>query len=299
MIVNGQPPTAKALVYKSPTVAPATITLQPTGTPVPTMTPFPTIDYRATDQAYTLLMEQERNRAIEIQLKHDEEMLKNQVELARVYATGTAFGTEIAIQQAQLTSNAGMMTAQSDRLTATANAPTQIVAMNNSIRAVKNSKRDDVIFMIVAVSFSFFAVAMGVFLFWKMRTITAADIARQEAPTEYRSHDPVTVTIRDEKDPGKTEHYIFPCTDEQLTELAEMVVNGERTFGYNRMETKSRTFRNQRDVLEKTRLVLEKAKLAANTHNGESVVNDRGVAFFEDWFDSRQLPDNFEIGETV
>ena len=82
MIVNGKPPTAKALTYKTSTVAPVTITLQPTGTPVPTMTSFPTIDYRATDQAYTLLMEQERNRAIESQLKHDDEMIKQQLEIA-------------------------------------------------------------------------------------------------------------------------------------------------------------------------------------------------------------------------
>lgn len=296
MIVNGKPPTAKALVYKTSTIVPVTITFQPTGTPAPTMTSFPTVDYRATDQAYTLLMEQERNRAIEIQLKHDEEMLKNQVELARVYATGTAFGTEIAIQQAQLTSDAGMMTAQSNQLTATANAPTQIVAMNNSIRAVKNSKRDDIIFMIVAISFSFFAVSMGVFLFWKMRTITAADIARQEATTEYQPPEVpegLTPYVREDHGSGDFTKWFVPCTPEQMTEIWELVVNGERNFAINRLETTTRTLR--RPVLTKLRKWLRQNDFATELGAGEIALNDRFVAFVEKWGEDHELEEGYQF----
>lgn len=80
-------------------------------------------------------------------------------------------------------------------------------------------------------------------------------------------------------------------------ELAEMVVNGRYTFGYNDMEQNSRTFRGQRQTLKETREVLEALKLAIHTDNDESVVNHRGKQFFEYVFETRELPEGFQIGE--
>lgn len=290
MIVNGKPPTAKALVYKTSTVAPVTITLQPTGTPVPTMTSFPTIDYRATDQAYTLLMEQERNRAIEIQLKHDEEMIKQQLEITRLNGTATAAGTMIAMVNAENTLTAGKLTAVSVIATSTAEAPMQAAQLLQVATNAKHEKRDNIIYISVAIATIIFliAVPMGVFRLAKAQ--------EQKATTEYQPPEVpegLTPYVREDHGGGDFTKWFVPCTPEQMTEIWELVVNGERNFAINRLETTTRTLR--RPVLTKLRKWLRQNDFATELGAGEIALNDRFVAFVEKWGEDHELEEGYEF----
>lgn len=274
----------------------------PTNTPVsfPTMSPFPTIDYRATDQAYQLQMEQQRNDMIKVQLAHDEQMLAQQVELARINATAEYAPTQVALIVAQNTLTSGQLTAVSIHATSTAQVPTMIVAVSNSLRTVQNSKRDDIIFVIGAGAVILFLLTGSFFFVRKAKSIKAAEIMHELQRDDNRQAVGLDVTLRDERDQAKSEHYQLPCSMEQLIELAEMVVNGARSFPYNHMESNSRTFKNRRDDLRAVRDVLDKARLVTtNVRTGEGFVSERGVQFFEWVFDNRDLPDGFELGEEV
>lgn len=264
-----------------------------TSAPFPTMTPFPTIDYRATDQAYQLAMEVQRNDMIKTQLAHDEEMMVQQVELARINATAEYAPTQVALIVAQNTLTSGQLTAVSIHATSTAQVPTMIVAVSNSLRTVQNSKRDDIIFVIGAGAMILFLLTGSFFFVKKAKSIKAAEIMYTLQENEQNNRPGIDVTLRDDKDPAKSTHVTMPCTMNQLLELSEMVVNGRYTFAYNDMERNSRTFRNQRDVLKATRDALEKAQLAVHTASDESVVNHRGKQFFEFVFENHKLPEGF------
>lgn len=283
-------PIVQALTYKTNTVLPMTTTPQATGTPYPTVSPFPTVDYRATDQAWQLSMEHERGEIIKAQAAHDEEMMRQQVNLVSIGATGTAYGTEVSLQQSMLTHDAGMMTAQSARITATAHAPTQVVAMSNSIRAVENSKRDDIISTIGVLVLIFFLLSLSLFLLKKTVTLNTADYinGQQEEPEPKEPPH-----LREDRGSGDFSKWYVPCSEQQLTELAEMVVNGERTLAINRIETTSRTLK--RPVLTKLRKFFRMNDFAIELGGGEISLNDRAVCFIQGWFDNHELEQGYQF----
>lgn len=270
----------------------------PTDTPMATMTPLPTIDYRATDQAYQLQMEAQRNDMIKAQLAHDEEMLRQQVELARINATATAAGTQMVMVNDANTLQAGQLTAVSIQATSTAEAPQQAAALLQVQTNAKNAEANNIAFWIGLSFMCLFLLTGSYFFVKKAKSIKAAEIMHELQRDDTRQAVGLDVTLRDEKDPVKSEHYQLPCSMEQLIELAEMVVNGARSFPYNHMESNSRTFKNRRDDLRAVRDVLDKARLViTNVRTGEGVVSERGAQFFEWVFDNRDVPDGFELGE--
>lgn len=270
----------------------------PTDTPMPTMTPFPTIDYRATDQAYQLAMEQQRNDMIKAQLAHDEEMLRQQVELARINATATAAGTQMVMVNDANTLQAGQLTAVSIQATSTAEAPQQAAALLQVQTNAKNAEANNIAFWVGLSFICLFLLTGSYYFVKKAKGIKAAEIMHDLEASEQKeqlNRPGVSVTLRDEAEPAKSNHYLFPCSMVQLMELAEMVVNGRYTFAYNDMERNSRTFRNQRDILRDTRETLEAAKLAVHTDSDESVINHRGKQFFEFVFENHELPEGFQF----
>lgn len=273
-----------------------------TGTPMPA----PTIGYEATIQVAQATADEARRVNAMVTAEFEQrvqEQLQITAEAGRQYFaiqswTATAALTSIPLtmtqQVADNTRIANNQAIASGQLTATYQAPTQMAA----VMLVRTQAQFATIDRVARVFFMVAAgIAMLMLVVWFVRNPI---LPREENDEQEKQPDHTEIWIRDEKDHGaKSEHFVFPCTDEQLTELAEMVMNGARTFGYNRMETGSRTFRGQRETLEQTRLILEKARLATNTHAGESVINERGVAFFEQWFETHEMPDGFEITDPL
>ena len=247
----------------------------------PTPTPFPTIDYRATDQAYQLQMEQQRNDMIKAQLAHDEEMMKQQVLLASINATATYAGTQVAMQQTQDVIAIGKQTLEAGQMTATAQAPMMIVSLANSENKVKHMQTDYIINMIGVGSVAGLCIVLVWFLIWKMRTFATIPPPNN---TEYQTPivpEGFTPYIREDHGGGDFTKWFVPCTEEQMTEIWELVVNGERNFAINRLETNTRTLK--RPTLTKLRKWFRANEFATELGAGEIALNDRAVAFIEKW----------------
>lgn len=288
MLTSVKPPISSAQAMNE-VVLPTSSPL-PTDTPYPTSTALPTVDYRATDQAYTLLMEQERNRMIEIQLQHDENMMVQQVELARIGATQTYMPTMIALVNAENTLTAGQLTSVSIIATSTAEAPIHAAQLLQVATNAKNEKRDSIIYVSVAIATVIFliSVPMGVFRLAKAQ--------EQKRDTEYQPSvlpDGLQPYIREDRGNGDFGQWMVPCTPEQMTEIWELVVNGERNFGINRIESTSRTLR--RPTLVKLRKWLRENKFATELPAGEIALNDRAVAFIEKWGEDHELEEGYEF----
>lgn len=264
----------------------------PTNTFEPTYTPFPTVDYRATDQAYQLAMEQERNRMIEVQLQHDENMLAQQVELARVNGTATAAGTQIAQVSTQNAIAVWNLTLESSHITSTAEAPAQAAKLLQVATNAKNEKRDNIIYVSIAIAVIIFLVGVpsGVWRYVKLQEKRATTEYQPETPTVPEG---LTPYIHEDKSGGDFERWYVPCTPDQMTEIWELIVNGERNFGINRIETTSRTLR--RPTLVKLRKWLRENKFATELGAGEIALNDRFVAFVEKWGEDHELEEGYQF----
>lgn len=171
----------------------------PTNTPEPTMTPFPTVDYQATDQAYQLAEQQERNRMIEVQLQHDEAMLAQQVELARVNGTATAAGTMVALANAQSTLESGRLTAIAIQATSTHEAPeqaAQLLQVQDDAKHFQGQRIKENIAYAVAI---LFVLSLTVLIIRKAIVINAAYIEKveQEARKDAEARKPVEAPVVD------------------------------------------------------------------------------------------------------
>jgi len=190
----------------------------------------------------------------------------------------------------------GNQTMQASQMTATAQAPTLIVAMANSRNIAEHVKTDYIIGIVFKIVMTFFIIVLGVFLIWKMRTVTTADIMRDlkkaEEP-EPEIPEGLTPYIREDHGSGDFTKWFVPCNEEQMTEIWELVVNGERNFAINRLETTTRTLR--RPVLTKLRKWLRQNQFATELPAGEIALNDRAVAFIEKWGEDHELEEGYEF----
>jgi hypothetical protein len=283
--------------------------LSPTPQPTQTEIPSATIGYQETaiiaqqtameavrvNAIITAEFEQRAFAQLQLTAEHDRQVHE-------IYSwTQTAALTSVPLTATQQyhhnTQVANSQNIIAGQLTSTHEAPTQMAAIINIQNMEKFSIMDH---GARAFLMGTSGLAFLLLIIWFIRNPVLPRPEPQQADEEVDKPKSIEFVLRDEKDPWKSQHFALPCSEEQLTELAELVMNGQRTFGYNRMETKSRTFRGPsgREDLEKTRAVLEKARLANNTHAGESVVNERGVQFFEQWFETHELPDGYAFSKS-
>lgn len=285
-----------------------------TMTPVPTDTPVPspTIGHAETAAAFqqdAINAQQTANAAIaanaaitaEFEVRVQEQLnLTAEADRRNFEIAGwtqTAAPTSIALTSTAQLIVIGQQTLQAGQMTATANAPTQIVAMAKAQVEADNAKGAYwvSVFGISSVIFVIFSVGVYLLLLTRRPVIIKRE---SEQPAHYVQPSQIEVTIRDEKHPEKTTHRVIPCSLDQLMELAEMVVNGVRSFPYNAMEKESRTFKGQRETLRNVRDVLDGLEFVVTSpRTGEGMVDSRGVSFFEEVFSNHQLPDGFEFGE--
>jgi hypothetical protein len=274
----------------------ATPTFIPTHTPVPTAT----VGYEATIMVAQATADEARRVNAQATAQHESYLLA-QMQLtadaeSRHYEmlswTVTAGPTVIpltATQQAaantQMANNQNLLAAQ---ITATHAAPTQYAAMVQ----IQDSMRYAAVDRFVRMGF---LCVIGLFLLsmvWFMRRY-APPAPKPDAPMPTE----IVVQIRHNNGQGtfSQQRLVIPCAPDQLTELAEMAANGEKKFGINRLESSSRTFRNQRATLIAVRQFLIDNGFVITDANGTITLNAAGEEFLASWFDVHKLPDEYEF----
>ncbi len=294
------------------------VSTRPAAKPTRTPEPTATIGYAATSDAYrdealTAVADSQNaiataNKAMEInaattseyearelaktQMVHDEIMAKEASYQESIRATGTAFPTAIAIIGTQQKIDTAKLTLQAGQLTATKEAPTQYAAMVNAKNAEKYGWMNYIALLIVALVFCGF---FGVLTAWIIRNpILPKSQPASEKEAWLKDKDgKIETPVYVEKQDGNVKRYVVPCSPEQLTELSELAVNGEKTLGINRLENNSRTLR--RSVLYQLREFLTLNTFAVDAGAGQIALNDRGVAFLTAWFDDHKMPDEYSF----
>lgn len=277
-------------------------TQYPSPTPVPSNTPVPspTIGYAATIAVAQSTADEARRINAEVTAQHEAQVLsqlqltaaqeQRALELARM--TAQAAPTIYPMTQTQQAAlNAQIATGQAvlaGQLTATFQAPTQraaMVAAEIDTEYLAWSRRID---LFAKASIGLFAFVVSVLIIHRLRTPDAKPV---QMPSE------TVIQMRQNTGAGTwtQSRVVVPCTPEQMTELAEMVVNGEKRFGINRIESTSRTFRGQRNTLMAVRELLAENGLAIRTDDGLITLNERGEEFFARWFEEHNLPDAYEF----
>jgi hypothetical protein len=277
----------------------ATPTFRPTETPIPTST----IGYEATIYVAQATADEARRVNAQATAAHEQHILsivqitaaqdaRNQEILSWTQiAAPTVIPLTATMQVVINTQVAEGEKRVADMMTSTFQAPTQYAAMVNAQTNAQYASAMRVVDVFGKAAIGVFCIGLAVFLFrWKPPA--AKPVA--EMPTE------TVVQIRRDKgngDFGQT-RAVVPCSPEQLSELAEMAVNGEKRFGINRLETQSRTFKGQRPVLLAVRQFLIDNGLVISDDSGITL-NADGAAFLTGWFDSHQLPGEYEFREST
>lgn len=276
-----------------------------------TPSPLPTVDYAASLQASDMT----RVSAVE-----------TANEAGRINAAATADHEQILVMQGQQTLDAAQLTAEKENVefvktaiaatvlptiipltstqqvivntkvsaerTATKEYPTQIVSVALSENAAKCGMPCYLFSFFPGCAIGVFCVGLVIYLFVRIKM----DMRTQET---QGIKPPPTITDSMYRVGKELGHYKLknevPCSPEQFTELAELVVNGERNFAINRLENNSRTLR--RSMLYQMREFYLSNNLANEGTPGQIVLNEEGREFHVYWFDNHELPDEYRFVE--
>jgi len=276
-------------------------TQYPTSTPYPTNTFIPTvtIGYEST-LAIAQATADEARRINAVVTSEYEQRVLEQLQMTaeedrriqeRLSWTATAALTSIPLTQTQQSVINTQIPMQNNlalaQLTATAQAPTQIAALiqaQESVQFVRLNNIANVVGKVAAIAF----VLAFIYFCLKFPVQPKQELVEQPSET-------VVVMKQNNGQATNWKRLVIPCSPEQLTELAELAVNGEKKFGINRLETQSRLFRSQRETLLKVREWLQINKFVIQDENGSVTLNADGETFFTEWFELHKLPDTYEF----
>jgi len=288
---------APAFAQQQPTEYAA---VSPTFIPTRTIIPTTTIGYESTlaiaqstaDEARRInaqvTSEAEQRLLSYAQLTADADARAHEVAMWTQIAGATVIpltATAAVVERTQIAAAQNIVAAG---YTQQAYAPTEYAAMVQGQATAQFATINEIIKIIAMILTCVFLLA-GISYF-----------VRHAPREEVEQVEPVAteVWIRSEKDNGaKSTLLTVPCTAEQLTELAELAANGEKKFGINRLEQTSRTFRSQRETLILVRQFFVENKMVIPDANGTVTLNADGEAFLAGWFESHQLPDEYEFTE--
>ena len=187
------------------------------------------------------------------------------------------------IPQAQLIAAAQM--------TATKNAPAQMIAIENAQNYVKYAEANQVAGVVGKMSIGVFVIGVLVFMF-------RFPMANKSETLEKESQLETVVWIKNEKDAGaKSSRLVIPCTPEQLTELAENITQGKKTLGINQWEGKDTSF--TRDVILHVRSWLRDNLFVTPTDDGQLAPTGELFDFLCGWLETKKLPDEYEFSEVI
>lgn len=279
---------------------PVTASLIPTYTPIPSAT----IDYYSTaiiaqqtaDEArrvnaiITAEFEQRLQEQMMVTAEHERNVMQIYQWTAQAEPTYIPLtATQQAFVNAQIPVKQTMM---ADQLTATEVAPTQLVAMIDAENYRKYGDIDNKVRIFAIAAIGIFAICIAIYLL---------RVPVQSSVMQEQSHDAETVVQMKTTNSGypRLRRIVIPCSEAQLTELAENLTQGRRTLGINQWEGRNTLW--NRDVFLHFRAWLRKAEEHGNvvfvtpTEDGQLAPTDDLFDFLRGWLESRRLPDGYEF----
>lgn len=287
--------------------------LTPAATATATVSPTPTVGWQATavaaqataDEAMridTASTAAEKDR-VQVQLgwTAQADMWTAQSD----QATATAYGTSVPLTSTarveDMTATSAYMTLTSNQMTATEHAPTQVVAMIDAQNYEEYGALDFVIRLFVLAGLGVFLFGVGIFAFFNKPMGMGKPVKQPAAPAQK---DPdliplkqqgtvVQYTTNNGQGFGQDLVYKIPCSREQLSELADRVINKNETLGVNRWEGEKSLL--TRAVILRLRHFFMVNKLAVSSGAGRVALNDAGLTFLRDWLESNALPHSYSF----
>ena len=220
-------------------------------------------------------------------------------------ATATAYGTSVPLTSTarveNMTATSAYMTLTSNQMTATEHAPTQVVAMIDAQNYEEYGALDFIIRLFVLAGLGVFLFGVGIFALFNKPMGMGKPVKQPVAPAQK---DPdliplkqqgtvVKYTTNNGQGWGKDLLYKIPCSHEQLSELADRVINKNETLGVNRWEGEKSLL--TRAVILRMRNFFVVNKLAVSSGAGRVALNDAGLTFLRDWLESNALPHSYSF----
>ncbi len=253
----------------------------------------------------------EQRAQAQLQMTHEYEM-----QVFEVYAwTMTMAPTSIpltATQQAAL--NIQIPTQQAiarAEMTKVKEAPTQIHAMIEAEQYAKYWPVEFMIRMFAFMALGVFLIGLGVFAYRQAQSmapvvtapeptaIPEMDPVPQVVRTYQAASTPVTVTDNAGGGFGTTYKYSVPCSPEQLTELAEKILSGEKNKTLAINEWEGADTKMTRATLVRLRSWLQTNRFAESIGAGRVVLATTGENFLRGWLDAQQLPTEYDFEKGI
>lgn len=303
--------TEAAIPLGTPEISVPTETVTPT--PTSTHEPTPTVGYQATAIAAQQTADAANRLMVEATSEHERrqyELLAFTAEAERrqmwLYGeTATAAMTAIPATQTQAAMMAdAIATQQSIMITSqvmTQRAPTMIVALANATSQAQFARIDAIVRIFALFGLGCFMLGIGLWLLRSPPKIVerAEDVHIPDAPEDPIIH-PIdlgtVITVKNDQGGGfvSASKMMVPCTPEQLTELAEGLISGNKTLAINQWEGKmSVTF--TRDVYILMRNFMQANRLVRSDRAGRLMLTADGEAFFRAWLEQRSIPPSYEF----
>lgn len=286
----------------------------PVATATITITPSPTVDWKGTaivaqataDEARRLDTQATAAEKDRIQQQLGWTAQADMWTAQSSQATATAFMTAVPLtstaRSVDLTANAANMTLASGQMTAVKEAPTQVKAMADAKIYEEYGETDFIIRLFVLGALGVFLLGVGLFALGARSKEGAK--AGSAAPNQGKA-DPGLIPLRQEPETvvkvktdngqgfGRDLLLTVPCTREQLTELADGVINGDVTLGVNNWEGKKTLL--TRAVIGRLRHFFEVNKMAMRDAAGRVTLTEDGLAFLHGWLQRGKLPYSYSF----
>lgn len=305
MLIGCGAPVAQAAEAGTPAVQRS---LTPAATATVTVSPTPTVDWQGTAVIAQQTADEARRlntaaTAAYEQRLHEESGWTAQADIWTAQAaqsTATAYLTSVPLTSTarveDMTANSAQMTLTSNQMTATEHAPTQVVAMIDAQNYEEYGELDFVIRLFVLAGLGVFMFGVGIFALFN-KPLGVGKPGRQTTAPAHKEPDliplknPATVvqySTNNGQGFGQDFVYKIPCSHEQLSELADRVINQKETLGVNRWEGEKSLL--TRAVILRLRHFFMANKLAVSSGVGRVALNDAGLKFLRDWLESNALP---------
>jgi len=191
----------------------------------------------------------------------------------------SAINTQVPRQQALM----------SGALTATKEAPTQMVAMTNAENYSRYWMVEFVLRMFIFVGMSVFLFGIGAFAFYKRKGQEEENIVDEILQELPQTETVLRVETNHDTAFPTMSRMIVPCTPNQFTELVKGVLTDGKTLGINQWEGAESVF--TRDEFTPVRNWLLSNRLAQHSSGrGALMLTAEGESIFIEWLNSYTLP---------
>lgn len=286
----------------------------PVATATITITPSPTVDWKGTaivaqataDEARRLDTQATAAEKDRIQQQLAWTAEANQWTAQANQWTATAALTSIpltstqqSVVNTQVPIDQALMAGQ---LTATKEAPTQMMAMIDAKIYEEHGETDFLIRMFVLGALGVFLLGIGLFALaarpkgeGKASSAAPTSVVREPDLIPLKQEPETVVKVKMDNGQGFGQDILLtvPCTREQLTELAARVINDGATLGVNNWEGEKSLL--TRAVIGRLRSFFQANKMAISAGAGRVSLTEEGLAFLRGWLDRGTLPYSYSF----